>query len=559
MSLLAPAALAALILAADPVPPRGLPPEDLLDTWDEHAEDVEFFLKKRWCGAIKADARKVEKLLDANLVAPDLAAAKEEPYGSGAWTSRRITLAGEPGPRKPADFAAALERYFAPIAVRSRCSVGFHFFVLSKGEPRVAEARFQMLVAGLGPDGAHVQDSGEVRVELERDPKGKGLDAWRVARIGFEERIRVSSDWSHFQNVTLAARIPADIPEPNASANAQFYGDNLDRGGLAVGDVDGDGLDDLFVSGEKVNLLLFAKPDGTFEDRAKKWGVASTGDSRGVLLLDLDNDGDLDLVLATRGAQTRGEIGFYKNEKGKFTKVQSLAGPPPSAYLHLTAGDVNGDGLVDVFAGAYGVFAGAMPKSLLDSQDGAQDVLAINKGKLKFVDEAVKWGLKERGWTQSAVLVDLDGDGKVDLVAADDFGRKRIHRNVGGRFENVGEAAGPGTERANGMSVEVADLDGDGILDLYFGNMHSNAGQRISHGFVGGPPELRARLDAATRGNTLWLGEPGGLKYHQAGVELGVNDGGWSYGVQMFDADDDGWLEVHSPCGFQSSEREDEL
>ncbi|MGC4121414.1 MAG: VCBS repeat-containing protein [Myxococcales bacterium] len=557
MSLLHPALLA-LVLAAEPVPPRGLPPEDVLDTWDEHAEDVEVFLKKRWCGAIKADARKTEKLLDANLVAPDLAAAKEEPYAAGAWTSQRMTF-GEPAAKKPADFAAALERYFAPVAVRPRCSVGFHYFVLSKGEPRVAEARFLMLVAGLGPDGAHVQDSGEIRAELERDPKGKGPDAWRFVRIGFEERIRVRSDWSHFRDVTLAARIPADIPEPNAAANSLFYGDNLDRGGLAVGDVDGDGLDDVFVSGEKANLLLFARPDGTYEDRAKKWGVASTGDARGALLLDLDNDGDLDLVVATRGAQTRGEIGFYKNDKGKLTKVQSLSGPQPSAYLHLTAGDVNNDGLVDVFAGAYGVFAGSMPKSLLDSQEGAQDVLAINKGKLKFVDEAAKWGLKEKGWTQSAVLVDLDRDGKVDLVAADDFGRKRIHHNVGGKFEDVSVAAGPGAERANGMSIEVADVDGDGNLDLYFGNMHSNAGQRISHGFVGGPVELRERLNAATIGNTLWLGEAGGLKFHQGGVDLGVNDGGWSYGIEAFDADNDGWLEVHSPCGFQSSEREDEL
>ena len=59
MSLLVPV-LTALVLAAEPVPPRGLPPEDVLDTWDEHAEDVEIFLKKRWCGAINADARQLE-------------------------------------------------------------------------------------------------------------------------------------------------------------------------------------------------------------------------------------------------------------------------------------------------------------------------------------------------------------------------------------------------------------------------------------------------------------------------------------------------------------------
>jgi len=554
-------ALAAVLAAAvgDPVPPRGLPPEDVLDDWEEHADDVEGFLKKRWCGALKSDGRKLEPLFTPGLVAPDFTAAKATPAASGAWTSETVAVPEEASAREPAAVAAALERYFSTVAVRARCSIGFHYFVLAKGKPRVAEARFLLLVAGLGPDGRHVEDSGEVRAELEREPDRpggpKGAAAWRIARIGFEPRLRVWSDWSHFREVGVAAKLPVSFPEPEASANSQFYGDNLDRGGLAVGDVNGDGILDVFVAADGTSLLLLGKADGTFDDAAAKLGVANLGDARGSLLVDLDNDGRLDLVVATRGAKSPGQVLVFRNDGKRFLPAATLRGGP---VLHLTAGDVNNDGLLDVFAGAYGVFGGKMPSSLLDSTEGAQDLLFINQGKFKFAERAREWGFKEKGWTQSAVLVDLDGDGKVDLVAADDFGRKRVHRNLGGKFEDVSQAAGPGAERANGMSIAVGDIDGDGRQDLYFGNMHSNAGQRIASGFVG-PPALRERLHAATVGNTLWLAQPDGKSFKESGVDLGVNDGGWAYGVQMFDADDDGNLDVHSPCGFLTSAREDEL
>ena len=551
--------LLALTLSADPVPPRGLKPEPALDTWDEHAEDVENFLKRRLCGALKADARQAAKLLDAHLVAPDLSLAKGEPYATGAYRATRFTMPTEGTARTPAEVAAALERWFTPLAVRSRCSIGFDHFVLSAGPLRVAEARFKLLVAGLGTDGRRIEDLGEVRAELERDPQGTGPDAWRFTRLAFEERLRVVADHARFRDVSVASGVPTELPEAAASRDEKFYNDALDRGGLATGDLNGDGRLDVYVSTEGPGLLLLSTPEGGFQDVTAAWGLTEARDGRGALLLDLDGDGDLDLALVTRGARSRGEVVIYRNEGARFVKATTIPGLPGAGYLPLAAADVDGDGQVDLFVGGYGVFARGFPRAYLDAKNGSPDLLLLNRGHLQFVDRARAWGLAETGWTQAATLVDLDGDGRVDLVAADDFGRKRVYRNTGQRFEDVSVLAGPGRERANGMSIAVGDVDGDGRLDLYFGNMHSNAGQRIASGYVGGPLALRERLFSATQGNTLWLGRAGGFAFEAWGAALGLNDGGWSYGVGAFDVDDDGWLDVHSPCGYLSRPREDEL
>jgi hypothetical protein len=201
---------------------------------------------------------------------------------------------------------------------------------------------------------------------------------------------------------------------------------------------------------------------------------------------------------------------------------------------------------------------GARANDLLDAVNGAADLLLINQGDLHFINRAEEWGVADHGWTLASTLVDLDGDGFPELICADDFGRKRLYRNDGGkRFVDVSDSSGLGAERANGMGIAVADVDGDGQLDIYFANMHSNAGLRLARGFESVPEVVRKRMLRAASGNTLWLGR-GNLAFQEAGVALGVGDGGWAYGVTAFDAADDGHQALFSPCGYFTGKREDD-
>ncbi len=150
--------------------------------------------------------------------------------------------------------------------------------------------------------------------------------------------------------------------------------------------------------------------------------------------------------------------------------------------------------------------------------------------------------------TLASAVVDLDGDGWQDLVVADDFGHKRIYRNTGhGHFEDVSERAGPGRELASGMGVDVADVDGDGRFDLYFANMHSNAGTRLAH-FVASS-KVGGRLAGAAGGNTLWIARAP-FSFVEVASAWGVADGGWAWGGRILDLDLDGSPEFSSPCGF---------
>ncbi len=555
-------ALVAGAAAGAPVAPGGLPVEPDEKRVSVFSDEVERLLKKKLCPAFAADARLAAEHLAAELEATDPRAATATTLAEAPYRVEERTFA-PPSRRSAVEVAASLEAYLAPLAIRGRCSVGFHRFVVAKRPALVAAAGFELLVAGQAADGSRVQDSGHVELELERVGKG-GAARWVVTRLALGPRLRVVAPHLRFTEVTNEAGLAASFPERALDLkldSPNFSSDDLDRGGVAIGDVDGDGDLDLFVVADGPDLLYLAKPDGTYEDVAAKAGVADPGNGRGALLADLDGDGDLDLAVANRSRDGRlGRLNLYENLGGaRFRLAATPGGATTRELMHLAAGDVDGDGDLDLHVAIYGKTAGAYPTDLLEDRDGAPDWLLVNEGGFRFEERAQAWGVADRGWTLSSALADLDGDGRPELVAADDFGRKRLYRNDGGkRFVDVSDAAGPGRERANGMGVDIADVDGDGELDLYFANMHSNAGQRLVSGLVGVPGWLKERIDRASQGNTLWRGK-GGLSFEEAGEELGVADGGWAYGVMLFDAQNDGGADALSPCGFLTRPDEADL
>lgn len=518
------------------------------------SDGVERLLKRKLCPALRQDARLAEGLFSARVLGADLAQLEVTPAAAGLPETRAF------GPDVSQDRAAlltALEGRLADFAVRSRCGIGFHRFVLHKRPAKSADLAFEWRMAGVGRDGRLVLESGEVVARAEVDEGG----AWKLTRFSPGPRRRVTADGPRFAEVTAAAGLSERILEravPYDLSGDDFNSDDLDRGGLAAADVDGDGDVDLYVMADGRNLFYRNRGDGTFEEVAAQLGLADRGNGRGAVFVDLDGDGDLDLALANKAReQTRGALLLFENTGGgKFRKAAEVA-RGLRELMHVTAGDVDGDGDLDLHVGAYGPRPGLAPDDLLDDTHGAPDLLLLNEGTFRFVDRAREWGVKDGGWTLASTLVDLTGDGLPELIVADDFGQKRLYRNAGGRFEDVSLAAGPGHERANGMGVDVGDWNGDGALDLYFSNMHSNAGQRLAHG-VALSPDLKARIDRASLGNTLWYGGEG-LRFTEHAAAEGVADGGWAWGVQLFDADLDGRLDAYSPCGYLTRRNDDDL
>jgi len=205
--------------------------------------------------------------------------------------------------------------------------------------------------------------------------------------------------------------------------------------GACVGDADGDGLLDLYVTNWGSNALFRNRGDGTFEEMASRAGVAAGGWSTGCTFFDADGDGDLDLYVA-RYVETTWESVVHAERTLLWRN-----GP------HIMVGPVG------------------LP--------GESDLFFENLGNGRFVEATAAHGLTDssRAYGFGVVATDYDDDGRVDLFVANDSNPNFLYHNLGnGRFEEVGLAAGVavnGEGRAQaGMGVDAGDYDGDSRIDL---------------------------------------------------------------------------------------------
>ena len=244
---------------------------------------------------------------------------------------------------------------------------------------------------------------------------------------------------------------------------------------LAVGDVNGDGLEDFFMGGAfgDTAKLFIQLPNGNFVQRPEPAFMQDKDyESVGAEFFDADGDGDLDLVVASGGNQAPlGSLSsmprLYINDgKGNFTRA---AAGWPTVYLNASCartGDYDGDGLPDIFIGARSIPGsyGIIPSSKL--------LHNLGHGKFEDVTNKIAPTLNTLGMVTDAQWSDVDGDGKKELVVVGDWMPVTILKFVNGVFEKTGELAG-----SSGWwnCLTIADVNGDGFPDLIAGNNGTNS------------------------------------------------------------------------------------
>jgi hypothetical protein len=395
---------------------------------------------------------------------------------------------------------------------------------------RDATAELTLAVDGVLRDSARRSDRGTLVVRLRRNVDG----TWKLDGFGADGMRTVVGTKALFQN---RSRQLAGLVRPSWRVAGDPAAPGADVGpGLAVADVNGDGTLDVFLPGASLGRLLLGSPGGRL--RAGPSLVVPGGLGHAAVFGDADGDGDPDLLVLTRTGTSR----MLENVgRGRFRASKGLGSLGPgrsAAWL-----DVDGDGRLDL------LFAPA---------NGSRLQLLRNR-KQGFTDDARRLP-RLSGRFVAICTGDLNGDGRTDAVLVDAMGPTRVLLNREGRLKTV-TPLGP---TVMGRACAIADLDGDGALDVLVAAVRSDQAWKFAQpGFplpgsiFRKPKGLPDRLLQAT-GGSFWLrNTAAGFTRKPLANPASL---GWDVAVAVTDLDADGRPDVvlaggHRPARSQTKAR----
>jgi len=331
--------------------------------------------------------------------------------------------------------------------------------------------------------------------------------------------------------------------------------------GLAVADIDGDGLTDIyFVNQAGPSELWKNLGSGRFQNMTSEAGVAVPGRiAVAASFADVDNDGDADLFVTTvRG----GNLLFENDGHGRFRDVTAESNVGLSSHSSGSVFfDYNKDGLLDLLVcnvgrytsdakGAHGEYVG-LPDAFsghMYPERSEHPVLYQNTGRHRFRDVTAAVNLRPEGWCGDAAVADLNQDGWPDVYFLNMMGANHYFENQQGKtFVEKTKSYFPRTSWG-AMGVKLFDYDNDGRLDLFVTDMHSDMSENVgpeletakakpqAESFLMGP------VDSFVFGNSLYRNLGGG-KFNEVSDAMGVENY-WPWGPSIGDVNADGWDDI---------------
>jgi hypothetical protein len=248
-------------------------------------------------------------------------------------------------------------------------------------------------------------------------------------------------------------------------------------GGVSVGDINNDGLDDIFFTGNLVpNRLYLNKGNMRFEDISEKAGIMGNHQwFTGSTMADVNNDGWLDIYVCVSGKyQPSDNLLFINNKDNTFTEsAKSYGINDKSSSVQATFFDYNNDGLLDLFVANYPIVLVSMGaefyyNKVIENKFEESGHLFRNNGNGTFTDVTDEAGVRNFGMSIGVVAMDFNNDGWKDLYISNDFNPPdRFYLNNGnGTFREVVKEATFQTS-IFGMGLDAADINNDGLVDLF--------------------------------------------------------------------------------------------
>ncbi len=439
--------------------------------------------------------------------------------------------------------------------------VKFKLFRIEPGNDSIT-ARVLLEASGLNQDGSNTQVNAQWAMQWQPAPT---LQMKRITITFFEQTRLEPKETTVFQDHTASVlsgtthfreQLLRDTDHWRARISRNLGVDVVANHGLAIGDVNGDLLDDLYLcmQGGLPNRLYLRNPDGTLKDHTKESGADWLDYCAAALIIDIDNDGHRDLVV---GQEWR--ILFMENDgHGRFDLAFGIG--TQAQTFSLAAADYDQDGDLDLFTCGYNpttdnIRQGAMgePMPYHDAKNGGRNMLLRNDGNWEFNDVAdeVGMGPSNNRFSFAAAWEDYDRDGNLDLYVANDYGRNNLYKQENGRFVDVAGALGI-EDMSSGMSVAWGDHNLDGNMDLYVSNMFSAAGNRITYQRQfkqGQSTNVLETFQRHARGNSLFENTgDGGFK--DVSVPANVTMGRWAWGSMFVDFNNDSLQDLAIANGF---------
>jgi enediyne biosynthesis protein E4 len=353
----------------------------------------------------------------------------------------------------------------------------------------------------------------------------------------------------------------------NDSLNYFTYSYLYMGGGVSTGDINNDGLIDIFFTGNQVsNKLYLNKGNLKFEDITQKAGVG--GDSRwytGVTMADVNGDGFLDIYCSVAGKfGPKNNQLYLNNGNGTFTeKAKEYGIDDTGSSVQATFFDYDKDGDLDLFVANYPptkfnsptfVYVQAM-RNVKDNESGH---LYRNDGQ-RFTDVTNQAGVKNYGLSLSATIGDLNNDSWPDIYVSNDFNSPDFMylNNQDGTFKEVVKQA-TGHTAFYGMGADISDFNNDGNLDIFQVDMDAASNRRKKVNMASMNPQLFEDIDNAGfqyqyMHNCMQLNsgviQEGVPHFSNISRITGTSSTDWSWGPIFADFDNDGYKDLYITNG----------